>query len=38
MIKSRERKWAGNVARMGIRGIYIGFLVGKKEGKTSRKT
>jgi hypothetical protein len=26
MIKSKRMKWAGHVARMGIRGMHIGFL------------
>jgi hypothetical protein len=32
MINSRRMRWAGHVARMGRRGMYIGF-VGKPEGK-----
>jgi hypothetical protein len=33
VIKSREMRWVGHVARMGFeRGVY-GFLVGRPEGK-----
>jgi hypothetical protein len=34
MIKSRRMRWAGHVARIGEKRI----LVGKPEGKTTRKT
>jgi hypothetical protein len=33
MIKSRRMRWAGHVARMGRRGMHIGFLIGKRERK-----
>jgi hypothetical protein len=33
MIKSRRMRWAGNVARMGRRGMHIGYWWGKPEGK-----
>jgi hypothetical protein len=33
IIKSSRMRWAGHVARMGRRGMRIGFLVGKPEGK-----
>jgi hypothetical protein len=33
MIKSRRMRWAGHVARMGRRGMYIGYWWGKPEGK-----
>jgi hypothetical protein len=36
MMKSRRRRWAGDVTRMGRRGMH-GILVGKPE-KTTRKT
>jgi hypothetical protein len=32
MIKSKRMSWAGHVARMGTRGMYIGFY-----GKAGRK-
>ena len=34
VIKSRRKRWAGHVARMGERGAYRG-MVGKPEGKRS---
>jgi hypothetical protein len=37
IIKSRRMRWAGHVARMGKRNAYR-LLVGKPEGKTTRKT
>jgi hypothetical protein len=37
MIKSRRMKWAG-VARMGEKRNSYRILVGKPEGKTTRKT
>jgi hypothetical protein len=33
MIKSGRMRWAGYVARVGRRGIYVKILVGKPEGK-----
>jgi hypothetical protein len=37
MIKSRRMRWAGHVARMGIRGMYIGFWwEGQKERPLGR--
>jgi hypothetical protein len=36
MIKSRRMRWAGHVARMGRRGMYIGGKARRKE--TTRKT
>jgi hypothetical protein len=33
MIKSRNVRCAGHVARMGIRGMHIGYWWGKPEGK-----
>jgi hypothetical protein len=33
MIKSRRRRWAGHVARMGEKGNAYRILVGKPEGK-----
>jgi hypothetical protein len=33
MIKSRRMRWAGNVARMGRRGMHIGYCWGKPERK-----
>jgi hypothetical protein len=33
MIKSRKMRWAGHVARMGIRGMHIGYWwESQKEG------
>jgi hypothetical protein len=36
MIKSRRMRWAGHVARMGRRGMHIGYWWERKE--TTRKT
>jgi hypothetical protein len=33
MIKSRRMRWAGHVARMGVKGNAYRMLVGKPEGK-----
>jgi hypothetical protein len=38
MIKSRRMRWAGNVARMGRRGIHIGYWWKIQRKETSRKT
>jgi hypothetical protein len=37
MMKSRKMKWAGHVARMGRRGMYIGYWrESQKEGPLGR--
>jgi hypothetical protein len=33
MIKSKRMRWTWHVARMGLRGMLTGFLVGKPEEK-----
>jgi hypothetical protein len=33
IMKSRRMRWAGHVARMGRRGMHIGYWCGKPEGK-----
>jgi hypothetical protein len=38
MIKSRRMGWVGHVARMGEKRNAYRILVGKPEGKSSRKT
>jgi hypothetical protein len=39
IIKSRRLKWEGHVARMGRRGILIGYWQeGQRERETTRKT
>jgi hypothetical protein len=38
MIKSRRMRWAGHVARMVEKRNAYRILVGKPEGKTTRKT
>jgi hypothetical protein len=38
IIKSRRMKWAGHVARLGEKRNAYRLLVGKPEGKTTRKT
>jgi hypothetical protein len=38
IIKSRGMRWAGHVARMGEKRTACRILVGKPEGKTTRKT
>jgi hypothetical protein len=37
-VKSRRRRWAGHVARMGEERKVYKVLVGKPEGETTRKT
>jgi hypothetical protein len=37
IIKLRRIRWAGHLARTGKKEVYR-FLVGKPEGKTTRKT
>ena len=37
MVKSRRRKWAGRVARVGERRSVYGVMVGKSEGKNYLK-
>jgi hypothetical protein len=32
MMKSRRMRWAGHVARMGRRGMHIGYWGSQKEG------
>jgi hypothetical protein len=34
MIKSRRARWAGHLARMGRRGIHVGFLWESEKGTT----
>jgi hypothetical protein len=39
IIKSRKMRWLGHVARMGIRGMHIGYSCGKARRKeTTTKT
>jgi hypothetical protein len=38
IIKSRRMRWAGHVARMGEKRNVYSLLVGKPEGKITRKT
>jgi hypothetical protein len=38
IIKSRRIRWAGHVARMGEKRDVYRLVVGKPEGKTTRKT
>jgi hypothetical protein len=38
MIKSRRMGWAGHVARMGRRGMHIGFGTKTRGKETARKT
>jgi hypothetical protein len=38
MIKSRRIRWAERVAQMGAKRNAYGIMVGKAEGKTTRKT
>jgi hypothetical protein len=38
MLKSRRMRWAGHVARMGRRGMLIGFLWESQKERTTRKT
>jgi hypothetical protein len=38
MIKSRRMRWTGYVALIGAKRKAYGILVGKPEGKTTRKT
>jgi hypothetical protein len=38
MIKSREMRWTGQVARMREKRYAYRILVGKPEGKITRKT
>jgi hypothetical protein len=37
MIKSRRMRWAGHVARMGVKRNACRILVGKTEGRTRRR-
>ena len=37
VIKSRRKRWAGHVARMGERGGVYKVLVGKPEGKSNMR-
>jgi hypothetical protein len=38
MIKSRRMRWAGYVARMGRRGMHIGYWWESQKKETTRKT
>jgi hypothetical protein len=38
MIKSRRMRWAGHVARMGRRGMHIGYWWESQEERTTRKS
>jgi hypothetical protein len=38
MIKSRRMRWAGHVARVGRRGMHIGYWWGNQKEGTTRKT
>jgi hypothetical protein len=38
MIKSRGMRWAGHVARMGSRGMHIGYWWESQKEKTTGKT
>jgi hypothetical protein len=38
MIKSRRMRWAGHIARMGRRGMHIGYCGKARRKMTSRKT
>jgi hypothetical protein len=37
MIKSRRMRWAGRVARMGRRGMHIGYWWGSQKKEITRK-
>jgi hypothetical protein len=37
MIKSRRKRWAGNVARKGRRGMHIGYWWKTRRKETTRK-
>jgi hypothetical protein len=38
MIKSRKMRWAGHVARMGRRGMHIGYWSESQKERITRKT
>jgi hypothetical protein len=38
MIKSKRMRWAGHVARMGRRGIHIGYWWNARRKETTGKT